>query len=610
MIPIEYFFRNPEKTDYKLSPDGEFLAFMMPWESRLNIFVQKIGEKKALRITETFDRDIHEYHWGGNDRIVYLQDSGGDENFKLYSVGADGSDHLELTPFSEVRVEIVFVPELGSNEIVISMNKRDRRLFDAYRVNIKTGRITLAAENPGRVTEWYADHNGKVRAAVANEGINTSLLYRDNEEQKFRNLKTVNFKDTLLPVMFTFDNKSLYMLSNMGRDKTALARYDIEKNSESETIFEHPEVDVKEIIVSKKQKRLLGVSFVTDKKRYHFFDEERRKLQENLEERLPGYEVNIRSMSKDEDKLILKSLSDKSRGSYYYYDIRKDEFQKIADVSPWLDDYVLSDMKPVQYVSRDGLTIHGYLTLPPRTKPANLPVVVYPHGGPWDRNVWEFDPEAQYLASLGFAVLQVNFRGSTGYGKKFWQAGFKKWGKEMQDDITDGVKWLISEGIADPDRVAIFGISYGGYAALAGLAFTPELYACGIDFVGIANLFTLFETLPPYWEPYREMFYEMVGHPEKDAELLEDVSPVFHADKIIAPLFIAQGSNDPRVSKSESDQMAEALTERGIEVPYLIKENVGHGYINEENRIEFYTAIAEFLKKHLYKNGKACRNNH
>ena len=256
-------------------------------------------------------------------------------------------------------------------------------------------------------------------------------------------------------------------------------------------------------------------------------------------------------------------------------------------------------MIPIKYKSRDGLTIHGYLTLPVGSDGKNLPVVVNPHGGPWARDTWGYRSEIQFLANRGFAVFQMNFRGSTGYGREFWEISFKEWGKSMQDDITDGVNWLIDEGIADPDRIAIYGASYGGYATLAGLIFTPDLYACGVDYVGVSSLFTFMETIPPYWELYRSMLYEMVGHPEKDKELLASSSPLLHVDKIKVPLFIAQGANDPRVKKSESDQIVEALKARGIDVPYMVKENEGHGFYNQENNFDFYREMEKFLKKHI-----------
>jgi dipeptidyl aminopeptidase/acylaminoacyl peptidase len=332
---------------------------------------------------------------------------------------------------------------------------------------------------------------------------------------------------------------------------------------------------------------------------YQFFDDQRRGLQERLEQLLPGVEVAVAGMSKDETKTLVVTYTDRSQGTYYFYDRATDKLTKLVDISPWIEEANMAPMKPVQYTSRDGLTIHGYLTLPIGVEPKNLPVVVNPHGGPWYRDRWGFNPEVQFLANRGYAVLQMNFRGSTGYGKAFWEASFKQWGRTMQDDITDGVQWLIKEGIADPKRVAIYGGSYGGYATLAGLAFTPDLYACGVDYVGVSNLFTFMNTFPPYWELGRKMVYEMVGDPEKDKDLMTAASPFFHADKIKAPLLVAQGANDPRVNKAESDQIVDALKARGIDVPYIVKDNEGHGFMLEENRFDFYRAMEAFLGKHL-----------
>ncbi len=344
---------------------------------------------------------------------------------------------------------------------------------------------------------------------------------------------------------------------------------------------------------------MTGVAYLTDKMHYQFFDDQRRGLQERLEQLLPGVEVAVAGMSKDETKTLVVTYTDRSQGTYYFYDRATDKLTKLVDISPWIEEANMAPMKPVQYTSRDGLTIHGYLTLPIGVEPKNLPVVVNPHGGPWYRDRWGFNPEVQFLANRGYAVLQMNFRGSTGYGKAFWEASFKQWGKTMQDDITDGVQWLIKEGIADPKRVAIYGGSYGGYATLAGLTFTPDLYACGVDYVGVSNLFTFMNTFPPYWELGRKMMYEMVGDPEKDKDLMTAASPFFHADKIKAPLLVAQGANDPRVNKAESDQIVDALKARGIDVPYIVKDNEGHGFMLEENRFDFYRAMEAFLGKHL-----------
>lgn len=599
LIPMEDFFRNPEKTGFSLSPNGEHLAFMKPWENRLNVHAQKIGEEEVTRITSATKRDIAGYFWANNNRIAYVQDRGGDENFRLYAVNIDGSEEKELTPFEKVRVQLIDDLKEDDEHILIGMNKRDARVFDAYRINVNTGEMKMIAQNPGNIVGWQTDHDGNLRAAQTTDGVNTSVLYRNSEKDNFKILITTNFKETLQPLFFTFDNKNFYVASNIGRDKTAIYEYDIKNNETTRLIFEHPEVDVSSLLKSDKRKKITGVAYFIDKRHYHFFDENREQLQQDLEERLPGYEVVVTDMSKDEIKVMVRTYSDRSLGAYYYLNRDTNEFTKLADVSPWLNEEELAEMKPITYQSRDGLTIHGYLTLPVGLKAKNLPVIVNPHGGPWARDAWGFNPEVQFLANRGYAVLQMNFRTSTGYGRKFWEAGFKQWGLAIQDDITDGVKWLINQGIADPKRVGIYGGSFGGYATLAGVTFTPDLYACGVDYVGVSNLFTLIKSIPAYWEPMREMFYEMMGHPEKDKELYEKVSPVFHADNIKVPLLVAQGANDPRVNKQESDQIVEALKKRGIEVTYMVKDNEGHGFRNEENRFDFYRAMEEFLGKNL-----------
>jgi dipeptidyl aminopeptidase/acylaminoacyl peptidase len=599
-IPLRDFFRNPEKANYQLSPDGKYISFLSPYNGRLNIFVKNLTTGLETRITEAKERDITIYFWKGNNKICYLQDIGGDENYKLYVVNIDGSDFKVLTPYEKVVTQIIDDLKDNDNEMLIALNKRNPTVFDVYRINVNTGEMVMVAENPGNITEWQTDHNGKLRVAVATDGVNTSLLYRENESDPFKVVKTTSFKETLSPLFFTFDNKNVYAISNIGRDKAAIIKYDIANDKELELIFEHPEVDVDGLNYSEKRKVLTSISYTTWKRQIKFLDEETEKIYKKFETFIgPKYEIVIVNADREETKFIARTYSDKSLGAYYLYDKQSDVVTKLADISPWLNEEELADMKPIQYTTRDGLTIHGYLTLPKGIEPKNLPVVVNPHGGPWARDRWGFNPEVQFLANRGFAVLQVNFRGSTGYGRKFWELSFKQWGKKMQDDITDGVYWLINEGIANPKRIAIYGGSYGGYATLAGITFTPDLYAAAVDYVGVSNLFTFMNTIPPYWKPMLEMLYEMVGDPKKDSTLLYEASPVFHVDKIKAPLFVAQGKNDPRVNINESDQIVNALKQKGVYVEYMVKENEGHGFRNEENRFDFYEAMEKFLKKHL-----------
>lgn len=598
-IPLRDFFKNPEKTDYTISPDGRYFAYLAPYNKRLNIFVQEIGKTESVRVTNVSDRDINHYFWGNEDIILYMKDKNGDENFHLFSVEKDGANEKEVTPFENVRCNIVDELFDSKTDILIELNRRVPEVFDVYRLNVITGELTMTAENPGNVGAWVNDHNGKVRVAITSDGVNKSILYRDTETEKFRTVITTDFKELLQPLFFTFDNLHVYALSNLGRDKTAIIRYDIAAGKEAEMLYERSDVDLSNLSYSRKRKVLSHITFHTWKLERKFLDEDTKNLYSRLEEEFKGYEAAIVSKDDNEKKYIVRTYSDRSLGSYYLYDSVSDKISKLSDVSPWLDENELAETKPVSIKTRDGLTMQGYLTLPKGAEARSLPLVLNPHGGPWVRDVWTYNPEVQFLANRGYAVLQLNYRGSTGYGRKFWELSFKQWGRTMQDDLTDGVNWLVEQGIADAKRVAIYGGSYGGYAVLAGLAFTPEVYAAGVDYVGVSNLFTFLKSIPSYWMPYLETMYEMVGHPERDKELLIETSPVFHADKIKSPLFIAQGRMDPRVNVNESDQMVEALKKRGIDVPYMVKDNEGHGFHNEENKFDFYEAMEKFLAKHL-----------
>ena len=599
LIPMEDFFKNPEKSSFQISPDGNYVAYMKPWEKRMNVHVLNIETNVEKRLTSSKKRSIYGFLWLNNERIGYVKDDGGDENMHFFAVNIDGSNDIDLTPFDNVKTNIIDDLEEDHQHVILGLNKRNEQIFDPYRVNVNTGAMTMIAENPGNISGWMTDHDGKLRIAITSDGVNTSLLYRNSESDDFKSILTNDFKVRVSPLFFTFDNNNLYVASNRGRDKTAIYEFNIDKVQEGELIFEDEKVDVANLMFSRKRKVLTGVSYNRAKTKRVFFDDWRGDIQIKLEYQLSGYEVGITSFSKDETKAIVVAYSDKSRGEYYFYDTETNKLTSLGKISPWLNEDHMAEMVPIAYTSRDGLTINGYLTIPKGSDGKNLPIVVNPHGGPWARDSWGYNPEIQFLANRGFAVFQMNFRGSTGYGRKFWESSFKEWGKSMQDDITDGVMWLIDEGIADPDRIAIYGASYGGYATLAGLTFTPNLYACGVDYVGVSNIFTLLETLPPYWELGRQMMYEMIGNPETEKDLLIAASPIFHVDSIKVPLFVAQGANDPRVKQAESDQIVEALSSRGVDVPYMLKEDEGHGFSNEENKFDFYREMEKFLTKHI-----------
>ena len=601
---VEDFFRNPEKTAYQLSPDGTYFSFMGPYERRQNVYVQKIGDEVAIRLTTETERDISGYGWANPNRLIYIKDSGGDENFQLYAINRDGTDQKDLTPFEGVRIMIIDILEDQEDYIIIGMNKNNPHLFEPYRLNVVSGALTQLAENTNMmepIDSWMTDHDGRLRiASKVRNGTETVLMYRDHEDEDFREVISTDFTESLAPLFFDFKEPHIvYAASNLKRDKSLIIRFDMQKGTEiGEPLFSHEAVDVSRLSYSRKRKVLTTITYTTDRAHHVFLDNQAKMLYAKWKEAFPGYEVAVASMNKAEDKFMLRTYTDRSLGAYYFYDHQTGEMVEIAQVSPWLDENELSPMKPVSYVTRDGLTIHGYLTLPNKKDPKDLPVIINPHGGPWVRDSWGYNPEIQLFASRGYAVFQMNYRGSTGYGKTFWKSSFKQWGQKMQDDITDGVQWLIQEGIANPNKIIIYGGSYGGYATLAGVTFTPDLYCCAIDYVGVSNLFTFMKTIPPYWKPYLDMMYEMVGNPEVDKEQMEAASPVFHVERIHTPLFVVQGANDPRVNIDESDQIVRSLRARNIDVPYLVKYNEGHGFRNEENRFEFYKTALGFLAKH------------
>jgi dipeptidyl aminopeptidase/acylaminoacyl peptidase len=601
LIDMKLFFKNADKNNFQISPDGNYYSYIANYKKMYNVFVQKVGDKNAVRVTNDTLRSIWNYFWKG-DRIVFLQDVGGDENYQLFSVAATGSDLKALTPFPGCRTGILdilrYIPG-KEKELLVQINKRDKQYFDPYLINIVTGQLTLMYENKRNFDSWYTDNNGMIRMATKTDGVNISYLYRNTDKDTFNLLLTTSFKEAFNPQSFDASNKQVYILSNIGRDKVALVLYDPITNKEVKEIYANSDYDLTSVFYDKKNKLLASVSWTGEKQEDHFFDKEWETRNTGLKQHFSGYEVGFTGWDDEMKKGIVYNYSDRLPGKYYVYDFSSKEAVEVANPYSWINEKDMAAMKPITYTSRDGFTIHGYLTLPKGIKAEKLPVVVNPHGGPWARDGWYYNQEVQFLANRGYAVLQMNFRGSTGYGKKFWEASFKEWGKKMQDDITDGVEYLKKEGIADPKRIAIYGGSYGGYATLAGVTFTPDLYACAVDYVGVANLFTFMKTIPPYWKPYLDQFHEMVGDPVKDSLLMAEASPVLHADKIKAPLFVAAGANDPRVNKAESDQMVNALKNRGIEVEYMVKENEGHGFLNQDNQFDFYGGMEKFLEKYL-----------
>ena len=604
VLPLEDFFRNSSQSGYQISPDGRHFSFVAPYEDRMNLFIRAIGSTESQQITFETERSIAGYMWADNERLLFMKDTAGDENYRLYGVNIDGSDLRCYTDFPGVRASIIDDLEDVPDQIIIGMNQRNPEAFDPYRLNLKTGELTLLAENPGNWQGWMTDHAGQLRAVTAIvDGVNTQILYRENDGEEFRPVLTTNFKEEVSFLEFTPDNRHVYAATNLGRDKVSLVLMDPATCEELEQLFSHEKYDVEGISYSRKRGKLLA-AFCSGHKDpvRHYFDSDEEALRKRIKAHFPDHKVGLADTDKAEQNLLLYVGNDRTRGAYYFYNVDEDQPRLLAELAPWIREEEMVEMHAVTYTTRDGWEIEAYLSLPhglTLETAHHVPTIINPHGGPWARDKWGFSSETQFLCSRGYAVFQMNFRGSTGYGRKFLEASYKQWGQAMQDDITDGVEWLISQGISDPKRIAIYGGSYGGYATLAGVTYTPHLYACAVDYVGVSNLLTFMQTIPPYWRPMLEMMYEQVGDPDKDREMLEAYSPALHADKIVAPLFIAQGANDPRVNKAESDQMVAALRERGVDVEYMVKDNEGHGFHNQENRFDFYRAMEAFLAKHL-----------
>ena len=522
-IAVRDFFRKPEKSHFQISEDGQTLSFMQPIALdgtlvRRNVFVQALEGSKPVgeprRLTAESARDISGYSWKGNSNILYTKDFGGDENFHIVSVDVASGKVTDLTPWPGVRANLENNLIDDPDHILSSHNRRNKEVFDVYRYDLRTGKDELVAQNPGNVEAWAFDHAGHVRLATVSDGLLTHLQYRTDDKTPFKTIVSTDYKTFVNPFFFDAKNEKFYASSNRGRDKAALVLIDPAKPDVEQVLFEHPQVDIESASWSDKEHKLTHIEYHTAKLERRFVEPRIAGIFNAISKQLPGYEITLQGQNKAEDKFVVASGNDLTQGTRYIYDAKSNTLSKLAELTPWLPEAAMSESKPIQYSARDGLVINGYLTLPKNRDAKNLACVVNPHGGPWARDTWRYDPEVQMLASRGYCVLQMNFRGSTGYGRQFWEASFGQWGLAMQDDVTAGVHWLVKQGIADPKRVGIYGGSYGGYTTLAGVAFTPALYAAAVDYVGVANMLSFMSTIPPYWELFRTKMYAMVGDPK------------------------------------------------------------------------------------------------
>lgn len=613
---VEDYFARPKARSFNFSPNGTYLSYREKDENAKNhVYVKNLETDEVKRVIEEKEELIRGFGWANDNRLVYVMDKGGNEDYHLFAVDIDGANQKELTPFEGVKVNILEGLKEDKDHMIISMNQNNPQIFEPYKINIITGELVQLYKNEDAanpINSYVFDKDGNLRGfAKLRDGVNIDLYYTlDGENYELK--KQLSWKDNFNISSFNYASNNpdeAYVISNLESDKTQIFLYDLKEDKVIKKLFSNENYDTSGLSLSRNRGYELDYfSYEGEKKHMIPVSDYYKKLHKKITTKFPNYSYSIADKTDDESKYLIFLQSDKLYGTYYAYDAKKDEFKLLYDLMPNLIESDMAEMRPITFKSRDGKTIHGYITLPKAAlNGETVPVIVNPHGGPQGiRDSWGFNPEAQLFASRGYATLQVNFRISGGYGKAFLESGFKQIGRKAMDDVEDGLQYIVEQGWVDKDNAAIYGGSHGGYAVLRGLTKTPDLYACGVDYVGVSNIFTFFDSFPDYWKPYskivKEIWYDS-DIPEEKA-IMEEVSPVFHIDKIKKPLLVIQGANDPRVNIDESDQIVEGLRAKGVDVPYMVKYDEGHGFGKEENRIALYKSMMGFYAKHLKKNIK------
>lgn len=597
LIPRSILFGNPERSSPRISHDGAQLAYLAPVDGVLNVWVRTLGANDDRPVTSDNKRGIHVFAWQYDNRhILYAQDADGDENWRLYQTDIVTRQTVNLTPFEKVQAAIIAYKWHKPDTVLVQTNQRDESLFDVYRLDLISGKLEMDTENPGDVAAWHADHDLQVRVAqVMTADGSTVIRVRQNAAAAWRELMQWGPDETFGGVLgFTPDNRKLLIATSLNANAARLLEVDLETGAQ-QVIASDPQFDVSGIVTQPRTRKLQAARFVKQRVFHEFLDSSLKQDYETLEAAHSGDIVEL-SRTLDDSKWVVTYSRDDGPTEWYLYDRAAKQASLLFSARPELESYQLSTMEPIEYTARDGMTIYGYLTLPAGTNAERVPTVVLVHGGPWHRDVWGYDPWAQWLANRGYAVLQPNFRGSTGYGKQYINAGDRQWAGAMHTDLLDAKNWVVERGVADPNRVCIMGGSYGGYATLAALAFSPGEFSCGVDIVGPSNLNTLLATIPPYWSTMVALFHKRMGANEG---FLDSQSPLFKADRIKAPLLIGQGANDPRVKQAESDQIVAAVRANGQPVEYYVFPDEGHGFVIPENDMAFNAAVEGFLAKYL-----------
>lgn len=609
---VSDYFTTPKLSNFQLSPNGKYISYREKDDKKKNhVMIKEVATGKIHRAIEEKEELIRGIGWINNDRLVYIMDQGGNENYHLYAIDIDGKNNRDLTPFDNVQASIVNLLKEQKDFIIIQMNKDNKQVFEPYKVNIHTGALEklFTNDDPQNAIDGYDfDKDGNLRGySKMHNGINSQYFYKITGTDHFELLNTRKWYETFNVITFNYASENpdeAFVVTNLDSDKSRIVLYDLKNKKIIKEIYSNEDYDANLIFLSRKRNWEIDfVGYEGEKVVIKPISETFKKIYKNLEKEFQGYAFSISGRTDLEDQFLIGVQSDKLYGRYYHYDTKSGKTTLLADLMPQLKEEDMAEMRPITFKSRDGLTLHGYITLPKEAlNGKKVPLIVNPHGGPQGlRDSWGFNPESQLFASRGYATLQVNFRISGGYGKGFLQAGFKQVGRKAMDDVEDGIQHVIEQGWVDKNNVAIYGASHGGYAVLRGLAKTPHLYKAGVDYVGVSNIFTLMSSIPEYWKPYKEMLYEIWYDLDKEDEaaIAKEVSPIFHVDQIKAPLFVVQGANDPRVKIAEADQIVKALRNKGVDVPYMVKYDEGHGFHKEENKIEFYRAMMGFFKKHL-----------
>src|SRR5579871_288242 len=612
VIDRDLIFGNPEIAAAQLSPDGKYLAFLKPWKDTRNVYVKAVGEpfSAARLLTTEAKRPVAGYFWTRDSKyILYAKDNDGDENFNVYAVdpsakpaaGADAPPSRDLTGLKGVRVEIFELPKSDPDIVYVGLNDRDKAWHDLYRLHISSGTKELVRKNTERLTGWVFDLKGNLRLATrAAENGDTEFLRVDPDG--FTKVYSCSVFESCYPLQFQPGDQRIYIQSNKDANLISLDLFD-PQTGKTETVESDPlgKVDLGGALFSEANDELVETWYIAARVKEYYKNKAFGDDVHWIERQYPGKNIMVVSRTRDEQLWLITAHSDTEPGITAIFDRKAHKLIPQYTIREKLPRADLAEMKSVTYKSSDGLEIPAYLTLPKGVAPKNIPTLVVPHGGPWGRDQWGYNSIAQFFANRGYAVLQPNFRGSTGYGRKFLDAGNLEWGRKMQDDVTWGVKYLVAEGIADPKRVGIMGGSYGGYATLAGVTFTPDLYAAAVDIVGPSNLITLLESIPPYWEAARKVFAVRMGDPKtpEGKKLLIEESPLTSADKIKTPLLVAQGANDPRVNRREAEQIVIALRDRGFPVEYILAPDEGHGFARPVNNLALFMASEKFFAQHL-----------